>query len=164
MRLARNDLASAASLNQSSTAGITQANLLIELQCRLCRRRDGIAVGSGKRVISMSNLSGHVDGELPPIYSSFANDPDLSELADLFASEMPGRIAELRRHFEAADWESLGRMAHQLKGAAGSYGFGPITPGAARLESAVRRHAPEEEVRQALDEVIALCAAARGAN
>ena len=97
---------------------------------------------------------------VPPIYSTLADDPDLAELANLFAQEMPGRIENLRQQFETANWEQLGRAAHQLKGAAGSYGFEPLTPASARLEMAVRNQAPEQEIERALEDLIALCSAA----
>ena len=62
-----------------------------------------------------------------PLYSQFAEDPDLAELVDVFVEEMPRRVATLLDRLEQADWDSLGRAAHQLKGAAGSYGFGEIS-------------------------------------
>lgn len=96
-----------------------------------------------------------------PLYSTLATDPDLGEIVQLFVEEMPNRTANLRQRLEAADWGELRRAAHQLKGAAGSYGFEPITPAAARLEEAVDRAMPEEQIRQMVDELIALCNSAR---
>lgn len=72
-----------------------------------------------------------------PIYSEFGADPDLGMLVELFVDEMPVRIRGLRKAFEDRDWALLRRLAHQLKGSAGSYGFGQITPFAATLEQAV---------------------------
>jgi len=91
------------------------------------------------------------------IYSSHAQDPDLSDLVDLFVAEMPDRVANILSRFESRDWEGLQRAAHQLKGAAGSYGFAPITPVAARLESAIRQNEPEASIRKAVEDLVALC-------
>ena len=80
------------------------------------------------------------------VYSRLAGDPDLREIVDLFVEEMPERVAPC--------WTNLGpglggprRTAHQLKGAAGSYGFDAISPCAGRVEAAVRDGEPEERIR-----------------
>ena len=92
-----------------------------------------------------------------PIYSALGADPDLAEIVDMFVEEIPDRIATLRLQFQAADWEELRRTAHQLKGAAGSYGFSPVTPTAAAVEDAVRNAAGEREIQEALDALIDVC-------
>ena len=81
-----------------------------------------------------------------PIYSTLASDPDLSELVDMFVSEIPDKISALRSAYDAADWELLRRTAHQLKGAVGSYGFDCVTQYAFALEHAVREQDATEEV------------------
>lgn len=95
--------------------------------------------------------------QLPPLYSDLGADPDLGDLVGLFVEEMPERIASLLRHQHAGDWENLRRTAHQIKGAAGSYGFGPISPLAGRLEEFITRHEPEVRIQAALSELVALC-------
>lgn len=96
-----------------------------------------------------------------PLYSSLAGDPHLGDIVDLFVQEMPGRMANLRDRLNSGDWEGLRRIAHQLKGAAGSYGFDAITPSAAEVEDAIREARPEEEIRRAVDSLVALCDQAR---
>ncbi len=95
-----------------------------------------------------------------PLYSSLGDDPDLCEIVEMFVDEMPDRVTALQTQLEEADWESLRRTAHQLKGAAGSYGFDSISPCAAILENAVRDSQPEEQIRQAVDELTNLCSRA----
>ena len=51
----------------------------------------------------------------------------------------------------------MARTAHQLKGAAGSYGFDAVTPYAARLEALLREAGQEEAVLAALDELLGVC-------
>ncbi|MBN2477382.1 MAG: Hpt domain-containing protein [Pirellulales bacterium] len=97
-----------------------------------------------------------------PLYSSLGGDPDLGEIVDLFVEEMPDRIATLLHQAETSDWENLRRTAHQLKGAAGSYGFDPISPHAAKLEDAIRDGEPHQQIRCAVEELVEICKRARG--
>ena len=92
-----------------------------------------------------------------PIYSTFGDDPDLGELVELFVSEMPERIEALSQFYQQTDWEGLGRIAHQLKGAAGSYGFDAVTPFAARLEALAKTGQPRAELDDAYEELAAVC-------
>lgn len=102
--------------------------------------------------------------EVEYLYSSLAEDPDLAEIIDLFIEEMPERTGNLCRSLEDANWEALGRYAHQMKGACGSYGFHQLTPYAARVETAVREGQGEAAIRQAVEELVTLCQRVRGGS
>lgn len=91
------------------------------------------------------------------IYSRLCDDPDLLDILEMFVEEMPGRVEALLRHLEDKNWESLRRTAHQIKGAAGSYGFEVLTPVAARVEHAIRDNEPEERLCAAVMELVDLC-------
>lgn len=91
------------------------------------------------------------------IYSSLGGDPDLGELVDMFVAEMPDRVANLLARLNDHDWDGLRTAAHQLKGAAGSYGFGVISPCAGKLESAIRDSEPEERIHESVAELVDLC-------
>lgn len=101
----------------------------------------------------MSNLT----HQKMPIYSLLADDPDLFEIVKMFVDEMPGRIDQLLTGFHEKKWDDLERTAHQLRGAAGSYGFGEVTPAAKKLEQTVKAKMPEEAIQQSLVELIDLC-------
>ena len=90
-------------------------------------------------------------------YSVLGDDPDLSDIVALFVEEMPLRVRHLRGHFRCANWEELGRLAHQLKGAAGSYGFDQLTPFAARLEKTVRSGESQAAIQAALEDLVDAC-------
>jgi HPt (histidine-containing phosphotransfer) domain-containing protein len=107
-------------------------------------------------------MTTHPHAPVELLYSTLGGDPDLGEIVDLFVAEMPQRVADILNLLDGARWGQLGRAAHQLKGAAGSYGFGPISPAAARVEEAVRQGLPEEPIRAAVDELVDLCHRARG--
>ena len=91
------------------------------------------------------------------VYSHLAADPDLGELVDLFVQEMPDRINALDAQAKSRDWDQLAETAHQIKGAAGCFGFNEIMPCAARLEAAAREAQQEEQILLALDELLTLC-------
>lgn len=91
------------------------------------------------------------------LYSSLASDPDLGEIVDMFVEEMPARVQALADCLSSGDWTQLGRYAHQMKGACGSYGFDQLTVPAARLEHACRDTQDEGLIRDALEELTSLC-------
>lgn len=91
------------------------------------------------------------------IYSTLNDDEELLELVELFVSELPTRMAKLTELATRGDIAELGRFAHQIKGAAGSYGFDDVTPYAARLEEAARSGEPLESVESAAGELLEIC-------
>ncbi len=93
----------------------------------------------------------------PPIHSSLASDPELGEMVAQFVAELPSRVAWLQRHLDAGDWEALRRATHQMKGAAGSYGFGGLTPHALRLETLLSEGGARKEITAAFQELVVHC-------
>jgi len=91
------------------------------------------------------------------VYSEFGTDEDMGFLVDMFVEEMPDRVQSILDALEAEDWDALKRVAHQLKGAGGSYGFNQITPVAAVLENRCVANEPEELILQSADELVGLC-------
>jgi HPt (histidine-containing phosphotransfer) domain-containing protein len=91
------------------------------------------------------------------IFSALAWDPNLRDLVELFVREMPQRIDQLKAAYDSGDNEAVLRLAHRLKGAAGSHGFHQITPFAGALETAVKNNEPNRHIRRALDELVELC-------
>ncbi len=91
------------------------------------------------------------------LYSSFGDDPDLAELVELYVEELPQRLQSLRDTATQKDWLELARLAHQMKGAAGSYGFHQITPFAKQLELTARSPDSESQILDALQTLEELC-------
>jgi PAS domain S-box-containing protein len=71
------------------------------------------------------------------LVSELADDPDLAELAIGFADLLPSRVEAIVAQIEADDAASAARLTHQLKGAAGSYGYPLISEIARQLEQAL---------------------------
>jgi HPt (histidine-containing phosphotransfer) domain-containing protein len=93
------------------------------------------------------------------IHSSMADDPDFGELVDMYVDEMPDRITALEEAFDSGDMEVLRRAAHQMKGAAGSYGFDQLTPyaAAAAVEAQAHDGEPEENIQKTVQELLDIC-------
>lgn len=96
-----------------------------------------------------------------PLRSSFADDPEMRELLIEFAKSIEETLARLAAAIVASDWEGLGRLGHQLKGAGGSYGFPQISEAGARLERIAADGHATEDLRQSLGELANLLRQAR---
>lgn len=94
---------------------------------------------------------------MEPLYSTLGGDPDLSDLVTLFVEEMSDRVAHIQDLLARHEWDELRRAAHQIKGAAGSYGFGDISPCAGKVEYAIRDQEPEENIHKAVEDLVAMC-------
>lgn len=89
-----------------------------------------------------------------------ADDPDVRDLVEEFVEGLEGRAAELRQAFEQLDWDRLASIAHQLKGAGGSYGYRELSKLAKEMENAFRAHSAEHFAQQ-ITQLGQLTAAAR---
>jgi HPt (histidine-containing phosphotransfer) domain-containing protein len=94
------------------------------------------------------------------IQSTFRHDPEMVELIELFVAELPERVRSLQEMFATGDLAGVRRLAHQLKGASGGYGFNSIGDRAGELEAALRASAGIDMVRRRIDELTDLCSRA----
>ena len=96
-----------------------------------------------------------------PLYSEYANDPDMLELVEMFVNEMPDRVSSIEQAIRQADIENLARLSHQLKGAAGGYGFTSITEAAAVVEKLAKAEKDLQEIEGSIAELLTLCRRAK---
>jgi HPt (histidine-containing phosphotransfer) domain-containing protein len=68
------------------------------------------------------------------------DDPEMHDLVQEFIDGLPGRIADLRQAQGRLDWDVLAKLAHQLKGAGGSYGYPDLSRLGAQMEEHFRAH------------------------
>ena len=89
------------------------------------------------------------------VFSEFSDDPEFAELLQDFAARIETIRSEIRDAVCSGDLEQLESKAHQLKGAAGGYGFPGLSGVAGRLESASHSRATElsEIVSELLEEL-----------
>ena len=93
-----------------------------------------------------------------PLYSSFRGDPDMDEIVAEFVRELPERIDEMRSSLDDSDWSRLRRVAHQLKGASGGYGFETLGEAAASLEEELKRDERDlETLSRELESLASVC-------
>jgi signal transduction histidine kinase/DNA-binding NarL/FixJ family response regulator len=95
---------------------------------------------------------------------SLSNDPDLAELINEFVGGLPTRIEAIKHSCAAKDLSMLAGLAHQIKGAAGGYGFPSITEAAAHLEQIAKAGKGMEEVLAAVQHIADLCRRAQAAT
>jgi len=80
------------------------------------------------------------------IYSTFVDDPDMMEIVEMFVDEMPDRIQALRDALAQNEVATLSSLAHQMKGAAGGYGFDSVTDAARVAEEAAKANKSGSEL------------------
>ncbi|MEM1355509.1 MAG: Hpt domain-containing protein [Planctomycetota bacterium] len=108
----------------------------------------------------MTSDSQHQHQTQRPLLSTFADDPDMQELIDLFVSDLADRIDTIAQSARIADYEKLRTVAHQLKGAAAGYGYEPIGDAARELELTLKLGTPpfdEQTIQQQTDELLNIC-------
>ncbi len=91
------------------------------------------------------------------LVSDLTGDPDLAGLIEEFVGELPARIQTLEQACADADLDAVARLAHQLKGSAGGYGFPSITDMAAELEKRAKAKEDLDALRHAVQQVVDLC-------
>ena len=90
-----------------------------------------------------------------PLVSELGHHPELRELLSEFVATLPARVAALAA--AAGDLGRMAALAHQLKGAAGSYGFPAITEAVGRLEAMAKNGGRSEDTQACLRELANLC-------
>lgn len=85
---------------------------------------------------------------MDPIRSVYENDSDMADLVRSFVAEAPNRAQLLDDLLSGGELDELQRLAHQLKGAGGGYGFTLVTDVAARLEDALKEGAAESVIKE----------------
>jgi CheY-like chemotaxis protein len=94
------------------------------------------------------------------LHSEFAGDADMAELVNVFLGELPERVYRIEQAMQTDDMGLLTSLSHQLKGAAGGYGYPSITQAARQLEESVKTQAELQEIHRCVDELSRLCAQA----
>ena len=93
-----------------------------------------------------------------PLTSQFAGDADMLELLDMFVSELGARSEQMRDLLASRRMDALRTVAHQLKGAAGGYGYPMLSQAAGVLESQLAAPVRDlGEVAHAVAELQSIC-------
>jgi len=92
-----------------------------------------------------------------PLHSIFANDPDMSQILDMFINELPQRVTAIEQAMEQVDLSTIADISHQLKGAGGGYGFPTITDSAAVVEQLAKDGADVQSLQKSVQDLLSLC-------
>lgn len=98
------------------------------------------------------------------LISALSDEPETRDLVENFVNELPTRVKALHAALLASDFTTFARLAHQLKGAAGGYGFQPITDAARELEATAKTQQDMETLTMQLSELADLCGRARATS
>lgn len=100
-------------------------------------------------------------GDTGELVSDIADDADMVELVEMFVDELPEKVANMTKSLEDQDFDTLSRLAHQLKGSGGGYGFPTITEAAKILENNAKGGQDIEALAAQIKELASLCNRAR---
>lgn len=92
-----------------------------------------------------------------PLVSELSKDPEMRELVEEFVRALPQKAADLRDKLQQGDLDTLTRLAHQLKGSAGGYGFPMITEAARHLEQCAKATSDLASLETQIRELTDLC-------
>ncbi|MCI0641562.1 MAG: Hpt domain-containing protein [Gemmataceae bacterium] len=93
-----------------------------------------------------------------PLISDVADDKEMRNLLEEFTSGLSATCRRLEVSLAAGNVAEVQRLAHQLRGSSGGYGYSPISHAAALLEEAAHKPATTPDVIQSLgDKLLRLC-------
>jgi HPt (histidine-containing phosphotransfer) domain-containing protein len=87
----------------------------------------------------------------------------MREIVEMYVQEMPARVSKLEELWSAQQMDELKRLAHQLKGASGGYGFAPVGTAAGRVEMSLvalsegSASASLDQLRRQFEELLGMC-------
>ncbi|XZE44864.1 Hpt domain-containing protein [Pirellulaceae bacterium SH467] len=88
------------------------------------------------------------------LHSPLAHDPDFVPVLNEFVSNLRLRDAAIRESLQSKDLPTLRRIAHQLKGAFGAYGFPALTNLAADVERLIDSGEGVRDITAASDRLL----------
>jgi len=62
----------------------------------------------------------------------------MQPLIRIFLERLPTTINNMEETLKSSDWLAMARYAHQIKGTAGSFGYGSLTNKASQLEKCLK--------------------------
>ena len=97
-----------------------------------------------------------------PLRSTLEQQSSLQELLGKFISKLPQRVATMRALLEQENLENLRQTVHQLRGAAGGYGFAEVTRLAGRAEQSIRQADDLDQIKAEVESLVDLVRSIEG--
>ena len=79
------------------------------------------------------------------------------EIIEMFVDGLSDRIESITTAFEDRNFTTVSGIAHQLKGAAGGYGYPSLSELAFEVEHLARQNADDAQIEDALDLLVGQC-------
>ena len=98
----------------------------------------------------------------PVLRSAFAHEDEIAEVLEQYVAGLPEQVAQLETLLELKQNGELRRLAHQLKGSGGGYGFMKITDAAAHLERLIDSGAHREDIVAGVQQLIEIIRSVEG--
>jgi len=100
-----------------------------------------------------------IDAEGPgePLVSTFADDPDIRELINMFVENLQAQSKKIVQALDNNSLDMIGRITHQLAGSAGGYGFPTVTTAAKTVETNINANADMPTLTGSIIELLRLC-------
>ncbi len=99
-----------------------------------------------------------IDVDTSPVRSSMADDEDFQELLEMYVGSLSEKRKLLSSAFEQKDFEALRKIAHQMKGSGGGYGFAGVSERAAYLEESCKHSLGPDVIADRLETFLAYIA------
>jgi CheY-like chemotaxis protein/HPt (histidine-containing phosphotransfer) domain-containing protein len=109
-------------------------------------------------VATTATIASSVPQSAPPAATTKSEPADdaMARLLIRFVSKLPERVARIESLARENDLENLRQAVHQLRGAAGGYGFPQVTELAGRTENSIRDGDPVEMIKKEVDLLVEL--------
>jgi HPt (histidine-containing phosphotransfer) domain-containing protein len=91
------------------------------------------------------------------LISELADDPDMAELIRMYVGKFTSKINSMTDYLANNRLDELARLAHQLKGTGGGYGFPSISDAAWRVEQEAKSNSDLQQIRTAVADLTELC-------
>ncbi|MBN2476970.1 MAG: PAS domain S-box protein [Pirellulales bacterium] len=96
-------------------------------------------------------------GSNGPLISRHANHPVLAGLLKEFVGELPARVSRIEEALQSGDLQRVAELTHQLKGAAGIYGFDPIAETAHQISKQIVQGDDPQQIQAVVAELALWC-------
>ena len=123
-----------------------------------CHKWMQIAIAKAGNTDSKRQLpTGCSSSQTTALISEIAEDPDMVPLINTFLDNLKHKMTLMSECLSANRLGDLAKLAHQLKGAGGSYGFPSISDAAKRVEQQAKSQADLEQIQLAVTQLTSLC-------
>ncbi|MCG8408464.1 MAG: response regulator [Phycisphaerales bacterium] len=102
--------------------------------------------------------------EQKPIFSTFADDPSMKEIIQLFVDELPSKVRKIADTAVRQNLRELSILVRSLKGESAGYGFECISDVAGNVEKMILQGCDHSVICRAVKDLLRLCLQVRSSS